>query len=394
VQASTDPAAVRPPAPPSSAPVEAVRRRSSRFELLDAGRGVACLMVVLFHSVGWALDDSHRGALLAPLRAFEQWGWLGVQIFFVISGYCIAAAAAALPDEPSSRREFARRRFRRIVPTLWAAMAVVAALGLTGELLASRGIDNPLDDETKIGWHWVTNLALVEPTLATFGVKPLYGCGVIWSLCYEAQFYVVAALGLVARARRTVVATLVGVTAASVLVRAVPGLRCPGFLTDLWLDFAAGLWLFARLVLPLGPRARRAADVGLFGAVALEFALVTRHAGSTHAAVQDAKNAVFCAVVALALLALHRFDARLARTAPARALAWVGTRSYAIYLLHLPLVRTFATWFGRQGLSKGLALYATTAAGVAAALALSNAFHHLVERRFLSRPASRPVPST
>ena len=72
------------PSPPRSDP---------RYEMLDAWRGLACLMVVLHHS-GFALSwdetsgDPARMAVVSFLRLMDQ----GVPLFFVISGYCIAAS--------------------------------------------------------------------------------------------------------------------------------------------------------------------------------------------------------------------------------------------------------------------------------------------------------------
>jgi peptidoglycan/LPS O-acetylase OafA/YrhL len=58
-----------------------------RYRSLDMWRGVACLMVVVFHSCFYA--DRSTTPWLGRLIGL---GWLGVPIFFAISGFCVAAA--------------------------------------------------------------------------------------------------------------------------------------------------------------------------------------------------------------------------------------------------------------------------------------------------------------
>ena len=80
-----------------------------RLTLLDAWRGVACMSVVLFHAFGRYVDESHVGLAFAPMRLVAAGGWIGVPLFFTISGYCMAATARALAmkfriSERSSKR--------------------------------------------------------------------------------------------------------------------------------------------------------------------------------------------------------------------------------------------------------------------------------------------------
>src|SRR5579862_1069402 len=68
--------------------------RWRRYATLDIWRGVACLMVVLQHATEYSRRNSQgiaaKGLAQVAINMLGQ-GWLGVVIFFVISGYCIAA---------------------------------------------------------------------------------------------------------------------------------------------------------------------------------------------------------------------------------------------------------------------------------------------------------------
>src|SRR6187549_1517814 len=76
--------------------------RCPRYQALDFWRGIAVVFVVVFHSTYYAaspaLEDAVRtaqGSLFELLIAASTRLWVGVPMFFVISGYCIAAAADA-----------------------------------------------------------------------------------------------------------------------------------------------------------------------------------------------------------------------------------------------------------------------------------------------------------
>ena len=74
--------------------------RNPRYESLDAWRGVACLAVVLFHStVCYVATPELEARVRSEGGSWADWAilatgrlWIGVPLFFVVSGYCIAAA--------------------------------------------------------------------------------------------------------------------------------------------------------------------------------------------------------------------------------------------------------------------------------------------------------------
>jgi len=96
-----------------------------RYYSLDLWRGVACLMVLAYHVTGPHLVHESTGIVRLAL-SFTALGWLGVPIFFVISGYCIGAAADRASRDSITWRTFAWRRVRRIFPPYLALLAVSA----------------------------------------------------------------------------------------------------------------------------------------------------------------------------------------------------------------------------------------------------------------------------
>ena len=146
--------------------------RSSRFEWLDLARLFAVGMVILYH-FGWrgAMADDHlTTAVLPEWGSVSIYGYFGVKLFFVISGFVISFSAAN-----RTALAFAIARFARIYPTFLLCMTVtfLATLALGGGVFsASLG-------------RWAANAAFV-PAMA---VQKLTMDGAYWSIYAEVVFY-------------------------------------------------------------------------------------------------------------------------------------------------------------------------------------------------------------
>ena len=149
-------------------------RIKERVPDLDGLRGVAILLVIAFHYV----EPLHRTAqgTLRNVLAFARMGWMGVDLFFVLSGYLIGSILMANRDSPAFFRTFYIRRFARILPLY---LVVVAGCYLVHQLYV-RTPGPPLYQYltfTQNFWMAATG---------KFGVALL---GITWSLAVEEQFY-------------------------------------------------------------------------------------------------------------------------------------------------------------------------------------------------------------
>src|SRR5579871_4644886 len=126
--------------------------RTLRYDSLTLWRGVACLLVVLYHSVLYRHFASEN-FVFGLLHQF----WMGVPIFFVISGYCITASADALRKDPVPVRRFYWRRFRRIFPPYWIWFGIMAGLVYLVNTFVAHDyfeiVNVPLLREMS-GWRW------------------------------------------------------------------------------------------------------------------------------------------------------------------------------------------------------------------------------------------------
>jgi peptidoglycan/LPS O-acetylase OafA/YrhL len=364
-----------------------------RYESLDIWRGLACLTVVWFHTAGDSAAEHYHTGLVNHGGSAVDWFlvaaarfWAGVPVFFVISGYCIAASADRVRDRAGVGRFFVRR-VRRIYPPLWAVVGLLVAVTLLAPGLARPGMSADASVFRLTGWQWAGNLTLTESWRPAVGGPPAdYALGQLWTLCYEEQFYLVVGL-ILAVARRWFFPAVALVTAA-VLVNLSPAnpvpVRVPGvFLDGLWLLFAAGVAVYYRMR-SAGPAVGAVIEGGLvaFGLAAL----------ATDPHPWDSRQlltkyvAVGC-LFAFVLCRLHRFDATLAGavwTAPLRA---CGRMCYSLYLTHPLVVTPVAYWYHQAGLTTPAAtVLVTVPVCTLLSVGLAYAFYWLVERRFMSVP--------
>jgi peptidoglycan/LPS O-acetylase OafA/YrhL len=368
--------------------------RSTRYESLDAWRGFACLLVVIFHATAFNLTANLRevsSSFPGSIILLMSYLYHGVTLFFVISGYCIAAAVEASARRDLPMANFFWRRFRRIFPPFWVLVALAAILAGVGHAahagrffweVPASGASEFRRAADLSGRQWLGNLTLTESWLpGLLGRTPrlLEGTGHAWTLAYEEQFYAISGLLLVL-SRRNMNRFFAGAAVVTLLtfgVGASPALqsRLSGvFLDGHWIMFACGIAVY-----------RDRAHAGLWEQRAIRGVLALLCL--TGLAMRPISlSLVICTAFALVLIALQRFDAAWASARVPRLFWWCGTRCYSLYLVHWPLTRPLERVLFEYGVrSPWASLLITLPVCVGASLAAAWAFHALVERRFLNR---------
>lgn len=294
-------------------------------------------------------------------RPLTPSGYLGVDVFFVLSGYLIASIL--LKEREATRRigylAFLKRRAARLIPALAVLLAVYVTLGplLWPEWAARRWSD------AATAALYVTN---VRQAIAPAD-DPLAHS---WSLAIEEQFYVLFPLALAwltrlsrARAGWLCIGLWLGLTVARIACQvSIPG---PLFYYATPLH-GSGLTLGVGLAL-LVPRL----PFGRIGLAAL---------GVTLMSPTGFFGLPIPILAAEACAALVVID-------PPKVLAWeplrrLGVVSYGVYLWHMPLAMALEPALARLGLA------ALPAAGLcmAASIGAGTISYRLVERRFLASP--------
>jgi len=328
---------------PDSPPAEPVR-----LARLDGLRGLAAAGVAFTYH---ARDLFVPGALdtgIAALDWFHAYGWLFVDLFFLLSGYIFAHVylGRGRPFVAADVAEFGVARFARLYP-LHLLLLVMTAL-----LFWSTPENTPL---AFIG-HLFMLQAFVPPVAHTF-------VGPSWSLSIEAVCYVLFAYAAAAGPRplRQVTGAAMVVGLFLLLLKASPeGPFAHDMLPRGLLGFFLGQMLWRGR-----ERLARVPAVALWAVMAAGICMPREWLG----VVVPYALLVFPAALVLGL----RFA-----VLESRPLVWLGDRSYALYLIHLPLLQLAVKLWGplpgtAPGLVTGFGLF------VGATLLLSDLALRLVE---------------
>ena len=371
--------------------------------MLDLWRGAAAFWVVLAHATIYAGAGAlgSTGVLTGishGLMKISRIGWYGVPMFFVISGYCIAATATSHFRQRHHAADFFVRRFRRIFPPYGIALAFTLAIYAVAHLFSSAGYLNQPPFEfpvlrTLMPSNWVGNVTLTE-----LWVHHLFGGQVhvildpSWSLMYEEQFYLVCGLALIVLGARFLSGAAV-VTVAVVVGMLVTNGSWPngydGFFFDgRWLLFALGLAVFY-YIKHATARSRPLFLVGFVSVVFLAVGLRFGWLGQLQSQRQQLMAAEFVggALFALVLVVAHRWDDVLRWHVALRPIAYLGRISYSLYILHMPVAKIMSYTLLKLGVVSDWQILLITVPAVTGISVLYAAiFFHFVERRFLNSP--------
>jgi peptidoglycan/LPS O-acetylase OafA/YrhL len=343
------------------------------FIAVDAARGLAA-GIVLIHHLTVFFPDAFTTLLGYDTLAARGLGLLSdlnteaVMLFFVVSGFCIRSS--------SLRSDFARwddvvyygrRRFARIVPLYWFALAFT---GLTGATLGLTA-DHAFSFETLVG-----NLSFLQSSDSSRGnwFVPYGLNGPLWSISYEVFYYVLFPIALIAErgfrirsATASLAVAYVFSLGAFIAYNLAPN---PIMLfATYYCVWRVGVCAFDVLHKARGLRVTLAITISTTIILSV---LIAWHASAN---LSNIRSGTIIAIIWIAVQSWPNAYA-IANSRPLSnvigVLARLGGISYSLYLLHHPLLRLVSTFWGD---TVGALFCATGAALVFAALAERGGLH-------------------
>lgn len=391
--------------PEGSARPVGIRASATYLAELESLRGVAALLVFLFHADGWLQFGTAgvSGTWSSLPLAFIHGGHSGVSLFFVLSAFLLSQPflKEIAGGHRVSRTNFYRRRALRILPLYYAM--VLLATALNAESLADGFIAIPYLFFLEPMANWV------EP------LKPF--SDVWWSLATELQFYLLLPFLPLLMGRRA----RFGWAALALYALAYWLLFVVGVLYDTWpmfhnflrlgvlgranfflLGILAAWWyqhygLSVRERLAASPLWRNGgADLLLLSIILAQGALLRwsvytgffRAEGPVNFLWHLPEGVLWAALVLVILIAPLRAKILFSN----RVLAWVGVVSYSVYVLHLPVLIAWVRLtthidFLRPALGPGWVPLGClwVAIGLLLCLGLSAITYRVIESPFLRR---------
>jgi peptidoglycan/LPS O-acetylase OafA/YrhL len=326
-----------------------VHSPAQRILELDGLRGIAIAMVLMRHYI------HHPSLLLLG----PQWGWMGVNLFFVLSGFLITSILLRLTDQRGALKIFYVRRSLRLFPLYFLALLVY--------FIASASVGTPQPIKTVL--LYISFLqAFLPPLITHLKIVPhpdwvVMGFGVLWSLSVEEYFYLLwAPLVTFTRARRAPLLAILGLIllltpwarffypdpkgGQELFLAQMDSLAAGCLVAILWWDYGA-TW---RVRLQLYAR-------WLYGCVAALIALaiwIDFATGITKRSDFDQRifNATDYTVLWLAwslwllvTLAVSGSSGWMPRLLRQPLLRWLGRISYCLYIVHYPIYLALRNYF-------------------------------------------------
>lgn len=299
---------------------------------IDALRALAPILVLWAHLGGWYL--SARGLsspiqvfwtenINVPLHLWQDGGYLGVLIFFLVSGFIITHVSLR-----EGQIEYAIKRAFRVLPLFWIAIGLVGALTALASSVGLPPVLGPRGDTLDyLGTMSFINYLTREPVVLTIG----------WTLVVEILFYI-ATFAFIPWSRTkplTASYALLAVAIAAYLAfvtipQMQPFVRMFGYTPYLLVGRAFYLgW------------SKQASPVAatLFGLLAFAGFLLI-FATTQTVLLQPGNEALVSQLIAIALFSALCF-ARIPHIAP---LSFVATISYSLYVLHVPVGSFLLDW--------------------------------------------------
>ena len=278
-------------------------RADGTLYTLQAGRGLAAFAVVLHHADNAVAKQV--GALPDWLSAIAAYGYLGVDFFFVLSGFIIYYVNYSRVDRPGFARAYLTSRTTRVYIPYWPIGIAVGMAYLLFADLASAGRE----------WDWFSTITL----LPSFEHPAL---GPAWTLQHEVVFYLFALVAFLSRRFWLVMAGGVVLAVAGWFMFPT-NFKAMGLVDLEFLFGVIAAWLFVQ-----GRLANQPVLIAVGLAACSVFFLAID---------QRFYSVVFGLGVAFLLLAVVREEAA-GKVAVGRFLRLLGDASYAIYLIHYPMM--------------------------------------------------------
>ena len=321
----------------------------SRIPALDGIRGVAILLVLLLHLAPFGHGLPAPTATIDKVfLAVARTGWIGVYLFFVLSGFLITGILVDSKGSAHYFRQFYARRVLRIFPLYYGALALF--LVVLPALFPDQMTLRDLKADSLWYWSYTYNVKV-----AATGFKATSALGHMWSLAVEEQFYFLWPLVVWWLSRRRLIGACLFAIVGALVFRTVLAMMDRVVLINVLMPSAMDALAIGALIAivkrqpgGLEKLRRWAKPVAFWSAIPMVGLFIAEAAGTiTHRQLVVVGQSIivvfFGALLSLALTTSP--STAFGKLASHPVLRFFGKYSYAIYVFHHPLL-----WFNPNAL--------------------------------------------
>ena len=343
--------------------------RPAVYRSIQTSRGLAATFVLLFH-LGIAIGEPnyfHYPIFDIPFA----FGEAGVEFFFVLSGFIILTAHRDDLFQPRKVGSYLRKRLIRIYPTYW-----IIFLGVFFGALMIPSLRHTVPHDFVRVLEALSLMPLDPAVVGGMGAPVL---GVAWTLQYEMCFYLFFATLILSRVLALIAAALgiyvyfqyAGETSGPFILRFL----AEDYVLVFFMGMAAAVLHYSNRAQVLSPRFYLTAGIALFSIVALDVTFELRHIRNWWTILYG----VACTMIVLGLVAAEDKGRAFGG---GKWMQLLGGASYALYLIHFPLISVLckfaiALGLGEMGVTGA---FITFVAMFVICIAAAMIFHVVIER--------------
>jgi peptidoglycan/LPS O-acetylase OafA/YrhL len=316
-----------------------------RIKEIDGLRGIAILLVVSFHYINNQLVNA-TNPIARIICKITQFGWVGVDLFFVLSGFLIGAILLRNKDSKSYFSTFYIRRILRIIPNYY----LLVLLFLFVNSINYFKDNSFLTGENDLPF-WSYLFLCQNFFMAKFSTLGNHPMGVTWSIAIEEQFYIVFPFLLYKLKENHVPKVLLGI----VIIAIASRLMFEHWITRYVLlicrmdALAIGI-LVAWLKNKFDPKDFCIKHRNLLYILLLADFLICAILYAIFNDLGVYKHTLFAIIFAIMLLfALGNNENYYGKLLRQKLLMWIGSISYSLYLFHDYVLGITYHIFGKKG---------------------------------------------
>ena len=306
------------------------QKSSTRLLFLDGLRGIAILLVVLFHAYADWPQALPYHKQYADIFLFH-FGKYGVQLFFIISGFVIAMTL----EKCNNFWNFMYRRWLRLFPAMLVGSFIVL---ITAPLFTARPYGAPHLQDLLPG------LLFIEPDFFRLFFPQGILEGAFWTLFVEMKFYMLAGILYFTMGSKKMIAVLVAMFLSSIVLEFAnphlsPALKEPLFTVFLYLNWGHYGW-FAAGALFYQYYANK--DIRYWYAALVVALIAARCLDGL-----PTKSMIYASIIVL-IFAFSMFNPIVQKVLSNKFLVFVGFISYPLYLVHEQAMISMINWLSQS----------------------------------------------